>query len=266
MQRLVTLASHNIMDGRRLGGLLDHYRSLRRENGLDILCVQENRELPGGMPVSHIARALGAEYTYFHDPRHADLGIVWRRDRVQVVRHHLIPLPRLGRLGLARVYMHAGVVEQKYALLSVMQAREAEPFVVASFHLDAAGDNWHRARQMRTIARAIEVLDAGRRVVACGDTNLFVFRSSRQDPALDALMQPLRRFGVVDPGREPTHYFARQEGPRLAHQVAAWIGRTVGDLPLRLDVMATNMPVSGRGQISTPDSDHDLVWATLQAA
>jgi hypothetical protein len=43
------------------------------------------------------------------------------------------------------------------------------------------------------------------------------------------------------------------------------LGKMGLDLPRRYDVVCTSVPVLRRGQVVTPDSDHDLVWAALRA-
>src|SRR5450432_3592463 len=44
--RLV-VATHNLMHGLRTGALIPHYLALRESEGLDLLCLQEDRGLAG---------------------------------------------------------------------------------------------------------------------------------------------------------------------------------------------------------------------------
>ena len=41
------------------------------------------------------------------------------------------------------------------------------------------------------------------------------------------------------------------------------LGKLGLDIPLRYDVVCTNLTVTERGQVVTPASDHDLVWASI---
>jgi hypothetical protein len=117
---------------------------------------------------------------------------------------------------------------------------------------------------VRAIARALAESGRGRGFVGGGDTNAFAWR--RQPEILRDLLSPLAALGAVEPpsgeGR-PTHYFARQDEPKLTHRLCMGLGRLGLDLPLRYDVVCTNLAVLARGQVVTPGSDHDLVWARL---
>jgi len=73
----------------------------------------------------------------------------------------------------------------------------------------------------------------------------------------------LAAFGASDPETRPTHWFARQNEGKFIHQTGVLLGKLGIDLPRRYDVICTNLPVSARGQVATPDSDHDLVWARI---
>ncbi len=254
------VATHNLMHGLRLPALIDSYRRLRAERGLDLLCVQENASNGVAMHASVIADALGANYAHMCDARFERLAIVYDQERVECVEAALVPLPRLDRLSVfERLYIVGGKTEQKYAQVAKLRPRDGEAIVAANFHLDTAGTNEHRGRQMAAIADALR--GRGERVVACGDTNAFSWR--RQVCALRAVLSPLAELGAEDPDTSPTHYFARANEPKLIHKLGVLAGKLGLDLPGRYDVVCTNGEVSERGQVVTPDSDHDLVWARL---
>jgi hypothetical protein len=98
--------------------------------------------------------------------------------------------------------------------------------------------------------------------VACGDSNAFAWR--RQPEALQRLLAPLAALGATDPGIRPTHYFARQNEGKFIHGTGVLLGKLGLDIPLRYDVVCTNLTVTDRGQVVTPDSDHDLLWARIE--
>jgi endonuclease/exonuclease/phosphatase family metal-dependent hydrolase len=276
-ERALVVASHNVMHAVGLPRLLRHYTALRDEVGLGVLCLQEDREAAS----ARIAAAAGActdggaydcaaaddgddGRAGHRDP--SGLAILYDRRRLRCTARSRVPLPRLAALTwLQRRYIESGAPEQKYAQLAAFEPLDGRaPFTVVNFHLDCAGDNHHRRAQ---IARIADVVGSGawpRRLVACGDTNAFVWRPRRHPAALRGLLAPLAAHGAVDPDQRPTHFFARQHEPHLGHRITVALGRLGLDLPLRYDVVCTNLPVVARGQTSTPASDHDLVWAALR--
>lgn len=261
-------ASHNVMHGRMLDALLPGYLALRDREGLDLLCLQEDRFLDGdagGRPSARIAAALGGERRIVRDEGVPGLALVIDGGRLLVEDAGIVPLPRLASLSwFERRYIVGGKTKQKHALWATLRARAGgEAFAVVSFHLDTAGGQPQRAAQMRALADALRARDLHRRLCACGDTNAFSWRAGRRQ--LDRLLAPLAAFGADDPERRPTHYFARQNEPLLPHRIGVALGKLGIDLPRRYDVVCTNLPVSARGQIDTPGSDHDLVWARLRA-
>jgi endonuclease/exonuclease/phosphatase family metal-dependent hydrolase len=135
-------------------------------------------------------------------------------------------------------------------------------FAAACFHLDTAGGNRHRATQVDAIATTLSERNLHHEFVACGDTNAFAWR--RQPAVLSRLLAPLAALGATDPDSRPTHFFARQNEPKLPHKIGVLLGKLGIDLPRRYDVVCTNLPVTERGQVVTPDSDHDLVWARIE--
>jgi endonuclease/exonuclease/phosphatase family metal-dependent hydrolase len=181
----------------------------------------------------------------------------------------VVPLPMLPALNaFERLYIVGGKTKQKHALLADFRARVrartpdgGAAFMAACFHLDTAGGNAHRATQTEAIAEALRARGRPDRLIACGDTNAFAWR--RQPEVLRRLLAPFVALGADDPETRPTHYFARQNEPKLPHRTGVLLGKLGIDLPRRYDVVCTNLPVAERGHVVTPDSDHDLVWARL---
>ena len=184
------VASHNIMDGRRLGGLLRSYRRISPRLNLKVLCIQENIDLP--QPACCATRGST------HDAAGAiaaTLGRTWERSDVRtldsrlttlfdgrfftLIAQDVVELPLLQSLSaFERTYISGGQPEQKHALFTLLRspkkgrgrrrsnlrdcrrtpgrtrARRRTPLfiVVANAHLDAAGTNSHRAAQMGAVA------------------------------------------------------------------------------------------------------------------
>jgi len=271
------VASHNLMHGVRLEALVPHYLALRQTEGLDLLCLQEDRYVGAGLagggerPSDRIQAALGERHRpdRYRVVRRDDcpgLAFIYDGATLRCASQGVVPLPRLQSLSwFEKRYILGGRTKQKYVLLASMEPFGGGPaFTATCFHLDTAGGNAHRLSQVRAIAEALQARGLDRRLVACGDTNAFAWR--RQAAALDRLLAPLAALGAVDPGTRPTHFFARQNEPKLPHQIGVLLGKLGLDLPRRYDVVCANLPVGRRGQVPTPGSDHDLVWAALQAS
>jgi hypothetical protein len=272
----LVVASHNVMHGVRLETLVPHYLALRQAEGLDLLCLQEDRYVVAGgaavgeRPSDRIQAALGDgqrpdRYRVVRQDDCPGLAFIYDLATLRCASHGAAPLPRLRSLSwFERLYILGGRTKQKRALLASMQPLSGAPaFTAVCFHLDTAGGNPHRLTQVRALAESLQARGIERRLVACGDTNAFAWR--RQGAALGRLLAPLAAFGAVDPGTEPTHFFARQNEPMLPHRIGVLLGKLGLDLPRRYDVVCANLPAPRRGQISTPGSDHDLVWAALEA-
>lgn len=254
-------ASHNLMSGLRLPGLIAEHRRLRASRGLDLLCIQENDVINGGRCAGPIAAALGASYRVLCDRRAPRLATIYNSDVLECVDHVICDLPRLERLTrFERLYIAGGEVTTKHAQIAAFRRAGGETFTAVNFHLDTAGTNRHRRDQVAAIAAALDARGV-RRVIACGDTNAFAWRD--QLASLRRVLGPLQQRGAADPGRRPTHYFARLREPKLTHRAAAALGRLGIDLPRRYDVVCTSLEARARGQRVTPDSDHDLVWAQI---
>jgi endonuclease/exonuclease/phosphatase family metal-dependent hydrolase len=254
-------ASHNLMSGLRLAGLIREHLAMRDSRGLDLLCIQENDKIAGGRCAGPIAAALGRRYRVLADPAAPRLAMIYDSQKLRCLDHEVIALPRLARLNrFERLYIAGGRVTTKHAQLAVFARDGGAPLTAVNFHLDTAGGNAHRRDQVAAISAALD-RRGDRAVIACGDTNAFAWR--RQLAKLAAVLGPLISRGAVDPGRRPTHYFARQGEPKLAHRTAAALGRLGIDIPGRYDVVCTSLETRARGQLVTPDSDHDLVWAQI---
>jgi endonuclease/exonuclease/phosphatase family metal-dependent hydrolase len=259
------VASHNIMDGRRLAGLIRDYRALRARRGLDLLCIQENAGAGADSHAARIAAGLGRDYGWVWDPRAPRLALVLNRRRLRCAGWRLVALPRLERLSwIERRYIAGGRTRPKQALLAHLDTPTGRGLLVADFHLESAGSNAHRQRQAAAIAAALAAGPAGYVLVAAGDSNAFALDRRGQLDALATVLAPLAALGLRAPGFRPTHFFARQHEPKLWHRLCVQLGRLGLDLPRRYDVVCSDRPLAGWGQLTTPDSDHDLVWSRLR--
>ena len=264
-----TVASHNIMHGYRLRSLLPVYTQLRVQRGLDILCLQENRLVGDTTHAQRIAHALG-DYCACSAKAPGGVAIVHSR-RLACVGHDAIPLPILDALKpLERLYIKGGQVEQRYALILRLRlfGSTHPPLTVVNLHLETAGTNRHRRAQVKTVAKALTQQNAPAHtpLVVCGDTNAFSWRPTQQAQAITTVMEPLRHLGLdVPPLGSPTHFFSRADEPMLPHRLGRFLGRLGLDMPRRYDIVCTNLERVDEGQVTTPDSDHDLLWLQIRA-
>ena len=298
---VLRVGTHNIMDGIWLPSLLAQYRQQQRgPNPLHVLCVQE--AVPNA--ASAVAAALGPTFAVMAHKEAPRQAIVYDRARL---RPHgpprLYALPLLTDLpAWQRLYTSAG--EQRHALIcdfawTMRRQRAAvagrarggsgessgfSPLTVANFHLDAGGNNVHRAQQLLALSRKLAA-DAVRKgsgpVVACGDTNAFSFDEAEATRALGRMLRPLfTMHGARDAhegSAEATHFFARAREPKLGQKIAAEVGKLGIDFPRRYDVVVSALPLlaqaplrwrdsSAAGIVTTEGSDHDLVWAAMLPA
>jgi endonuclease/exonuclease/phosphatase family metal-dependent hydrolase len=264
----IVVATHNLMHGRQLDALVAHYVELRDNGGLDLLCVQEDRYIggpPGERPSTRIVQALGDDYRVVRDDGCQGLAFLVDSRALSTARTGIIPLPRLASLSwFERRYIVGGKTKQKHALWAQLSAHGGPPLTAVSFHLETAGGHAQRAAQVAAIAAALAAQCLAERLVCCGDTNAVSWRRDRR--ALDDLLAPFAAFGASDPETRATHHFARQDEPMIPHRIGVALGKLGLDLPLRYDVVCTNLAVEERGQVVTPGSDHDLVWARLRGS
>jgi hypothetical protein len=259
----LVVATHNLMQGRHLSALIEHYQALHRSVGLHVLCLQEDGRGDAALHGARIAAGLGAEFRLLTDPVDPSVSIVYDGDALECSDRALVRLPSLERLSwLERRYIRGGVPDRRHAHVARLRvAGSKRHLAVASFHLDCAGTNAHRFSQVEVLAKALGGFGRGP-IVACGDTNTFTLRRGRQRQVLDRVLKPLTAIGVRIGGHHrPTHFFARIDEPFLAHRIGRWLGRRGIDWPLRYDVVCSSLPVAGHGQRATPGSDHDLVWS-----
>ena len=252
-------ASHNIMDALFLRPLLRTYGRLRRSMRPDVLCVQES--VPHATECMATALLGRRRFAIAADPAAPRLAMVYDRTRLRLQRLSLWPLPLLDAVPLwQRVYISG--IDAKQALVGQFVCRHHRwrRITIANFHLDAAGDNQHRGAQLRTVAAAI---GDDRPVVACGDTNAFTWVRSEAEPALRRMLAPLAGMDAHAHTPKDTHFFARAREPKLGHRIAVAFGRLGVDFPRRYDVIVSSLPAERAGQVSTPESDHDLVWALV---
>src|SRR5438128_96806 len=86
------------MHGRRLDALVAQYLQLRDGEGLDLLCLQEDRYIgdgPDERPSVQVAQALGDSYRVVRDEGCQGLAFGVDARTLSTVRGGIIPLPRL---------------------------------------------------------------------------------------------------------------------------------------------------------------------------
>jgi hypothetical protein len=320
-------ATHNIMDGVLWKKLLRHYVDLNvslSHHPLGILNLQENVQVQPDEPLSTststpslsstkrkttcadlIAQALGSDYQVISMPsKDARLATIYNTKHFQLVgKPHVFKLPRLATLPTwNKIFIKSGQIEQKNALVCDFQCisnetkRDKPASIIRNinFHLDAAGNNQHRTKQMQSLLTAMKMntgaknretdnttgteevklndietklISSPLHHIISGDTNIFHLSNTQQQVelknALDCLL-PMVSSDDIELTR-PTHWFARANENSAIHQLGVFVGNYLGiDRPQAYDVVLTNLKIIKRGQISTDDcSDHDLVYAVV---
>ena len=187
------------------------------------------------------------------------------------------------------------------ATLARSRHTQQQQVVVVNLHLDAMGDNAHRAKQLQELATQLARLGLGLGptaqqqnragsvgFVACGDTNIFAVSRTGQRQALARAFEPLAALGArlcehadtgagagADSARRldclaclqqmsDTHFFARANEPKFPQQVAVAAGRLGVEVPGLFDVVATDLHVLARHHWQIMSSDHDCVGATVR--
>ena len=266
MTTALTVASHNIMEGRRLDLLLDQYRALHATIPFDVFCIQENQPTSSGSHAERIAAELGPNFGVAVGVDDASVATIYNRNRLREKASRLVKLPQLQSLSLLeRLYLDKGLEEQKFALVSDFEVDGPRTLGLVNFHLEAGGGNGHRANQMRHVRATVEEMGLhSAHLCSCGDTNVWTHRPSRQYAALHRIMATMLDNGARILGTAPTHFFGRQHEGGGLKKLGVWLGKIGIDFPRRTDVVCTNIPVVREGQLRTPASDHDLVWARLR--
>jgi len=260
-------------------------------------CGKRTRPLQAG---AVLGAAVAPSFRVSHHPQCPRLATAYDFRRLRLLSQRCLVLPRLASLSpLEALYIKGGRPEEKHALVSVFlltrcrrprgrvrwpvarrraRPREGRLLVVANLHLDAAGTNTFRAAQMGAVAEHLgRHLGHGRRwrqargdlAIVAGDTNCFAISRQHQAEDLQAILHPLQELGLQDMHHDlhpDTHWFSRADEPKFIHQLMVALGRLGVDMPRRYDVIASNAPRLESGVLRTPESDHDLVWATLRTA
>jgi endonuclease/exonuclease/phosphatase family metal-dependent hydrolase len=271
----LTVASHNTMHGVFLEALIDQYQTLVQQHELDVLCLQENVALPNstaksfptGQPVWTQAELVRERLGDFKCVCLAECpGLATLlRNSITVHDAFLIHLPRLARLRwFERLYIRGGKAKQKYALATVV-GNAAAPITIVNFHLETAGSNLHRTKQVAAIAHALAGKGIVQRVIACGDTNAFTWSRNAGARVTAEIMRPLHETANAIPrgNISATHYFGRQNEDLVTHRLLTALGKIGIDHPLPYDVICTDLDARYCDKLSTPASDHDLVFAKL---
>eukprot|EP00942_MAST-04A_sp_MAST-4A-sp1_P010303 g10303.t1 len=270
--KIIYVASHNIMDGLYLNKLLQHYHALKdKAKGLPIfLCIQENViydanrvmesttdtttfnnknnncKLHSSAAVisNELSTSLSTKYENItsSDTR---LSTIYDSNTFELIESKTLYLPKLEKLSILN-RMAGFEIQDKTSLLT-------------------PGDNKHRTMQFQEMANN---LNENESFVLCGDTNLFTFfPQTNQYHLLNEMIKPIASkcgAGIIGDCTEPTHFFSRANEPKFGHQVVYQLGKFGFDIPGCYDILISNMKEETFGQIDTPFSDHNLVYAKFR--
>lgn len=257
----LVFATHNLMRGLWLDALIKYYKVLKEEEGLNVFCIQENVVEDGVAHVEKISKALGENYKSYFVEDFPSPAIIYDSGILEHIDSFSIKLPKQKAYSkFARIAASEKIPVQRYAVAVRLRLPAEEPFTVVSLHLTAFGGNKMRQKQIAAIREELKKRGIEKRLVICGDTNLFAWTKMMHRRALNSTLKLLN---VVDPlHREPTYYFSRiYRKTRWALRVPYYLGKIGIDMPRHYDLVASGLPFLKYGKVTTPESDHDLVWA-----
>ncbi|MDX1608126.1 MAG: hypothetical protein R3251_02870 [Candidatus Spechtbacterales bacterium] len=261
LEKGIKVASHNIMRGFWLDKLIEYYKKLKADDHLAVLCIQENVTEKGIAHVERISEELGNGYRSYYIEEFPSTAIMHDSSMLERIETFSIKLPKLKKYSwFVKLMSMEEAPLQRYAIATRLQAPGGEPFTVVNMHLTAWGGNKIRYAQLNAIQKELKRRGISERIIMCGDTNLFAWTKMMQRKVLDSTLEMLK---VQNPLKhEPTYYFSRiYKKARWAFRVPHYLGKIGIDLPRHYDFVVSEMPYLNYGKVTTPESDHDLVWA-----
>ena len=177
--RQLVVATHNLMNGRRLGGLLQVYRQALPKLKVQILCLQENIDLEhfrcdsdhcgrrkwhggpdaGGVIAAALGRSWRRSELRAKDPR---LVTLFDEHNFDLITQDIVTLPRLGALNwLERTYISAGEPEQKHALFSLFRSTRR-----------VSGGSYYRSKKKKFVPERKRIKHRARVRIIVANTHL----------------------------------------------------------------------------------------------
>jgi len=177
----ITCATYNILHGYHRDLILQNIRFLIDE-GADVICLQEAEVRFKGALRKFIAQKdlAGWEMRSAHVGYGGNVAILWRGERLRLVRTSLIPLPKLNapsKLQQLRVKRLRKFDTDRVALVGLFEW-DGQTFQITSTHIAWEGGSRHRIRQIRHLRQTLEKESADVRIIA-GDFNTLAPRALR---------------------------------------------------------------------------------------
>lgn len=177
----ITCATYNILHGYHRELILKNIRFLIDE-GADVICLQEAEVRFKGALRKFLAHKdqVGWQMRSAHAGYGGNVAILWKSERLRLVRTNLIPLPKLrapSKLQRLRVERLRKFDTNRVALVGFFEWA-GQTFQITSTHIAWEGGSRHRTRQIRHLREALEKEEADVRIIA-GDFNTFVPRALR---------------------------------------------------------------------------------------
>lgn len=171
----ITIATYNtqsFFDSKKIKANL-HY--LLKQKNIDIVCLQEviNKNIATEV-IQEIL--VGWKYVYFHDQtfdKHHGLATFWNPQHgLQLIETKQLLLPKLDRLTNRekKIVPPDHTNHKRGALITSFNRGGKIPLKIANIHLDLAGGNAHRVKQLAYILQHMNDKNTEAKII-CGDFN-----------------------------------------------------------------------------------------------
>ncbi len=261
----LTCATYNILHGYHRDMVLKNIRFLIDE-GADVICLQEAEVRFKGALRKFIGQKdlAGWEMRSAHAGFGGNVAILWRSERLRLVRTDLIPLPKLrtpARLQDLHVKRLKKFDTDRVALVGFFES-EGQTFQIASAHIAWEGGNRHRMRQIRHLREMLEKEEADVRIVA-GDFNTLAPRAMRHIHER-RVEEALGAHYVNALPKLSWSYDISHADPRDGLGFLPTLHRAGVRFRARLDyIFGTNVSVISSQMHDLPGSDHRPLTATF---
>ncbi len=263
----ITCATYNILHGYHREMVLKNIRFLI-DSGADVICLQEAEARFKGALRKFIGHKdlTGWQMHSEHRGFGGNVAILWKSDRLKLVRTKLVELPKLHispTLQRLRVPQLKRFDTNRVALVGLFESA-GKIFQITSVHLAWEGGSCHRIHQIRHMREALEKEHADVRIVA-GDFNTLAPRALRHVHER-RVEEALGAHYVNALPKLSWSYDTSHTDPRDGLGFLSTLHRAGVRLRARLDyIFGTNVSIVSAQMHDLPGSDHRPLMATFSS-
>ena len=264
----ITCATYNILHGYHREMILKNIRFLIDE-GADVICLQEAEVRFKGALRKFLGQKelAGWEMRSAHAGYGGNVAILWKSERLRLVRTSLIPLPKLhapSKLQHLRVERLRKFDTNRVALVGLFEW-DGQTFQITSTHIAWEGGSRHRIRQIRHLREMLEQEKVDIRIIA-GDFNTLAPRALRHIHER-RVEEALGAHYVNALPKLSWSYDISHADPRDGLGFLPTLHRAGVRFRARLDyIFGTNVSVVSSAMHDLPGSDHRPLVAVFDTA